>query len=80
MVQITLSKRGNLNIKDFNYFKRAILALKNERCETFYTIVFEISDLPFGVYAVLLKKPYVMQGHHVLARGISKVCHENTIY
>jgi len=55
---VTLSETGNISIKIFNFISNAVIASAKERGETFYSIPFDISVMPAGVYAVLLETPY----------------------
>ncbi|WP_192877626.1 MULTISPECIES: T9SS type A sorting domain-containing protein [Arenibacter] len=55
---IALSERGNISIKIFNFANNAFMASKKDRGEASYSIPFDISGLPSGVYAVLLETPY----------------------
>ncbi|MBU2907076.1 T9SS type A sorting domain-containing protein [Arenibacter algicola] len=58
VANVTLSERGDISIKIFNFANNALMASKKERGELSYTIPFDISGLPSGVYAVLLETPY----------------------
>ncbi len=55
---ITLSERGNINIKIFNFANNALMASKKDRGASTYTLPFNISALPSGVYAVVLETPF----------------------
>ncbi|RTE54650.1 T9SS C-terminal target domain-containing protein [Arenibacter aquaticus] len=55
---IGLSERGNINIKIFNFANNALMSSKKDRGESSYTIPFDLSGLPSGVYAVLLETPF----------------------
>jgi hypothetical protein len=55
---VTLSERGNISIKIFNFVNNALMASEKDRGASSYTIPFDISGLPSGVYAVLLETPY----------------------
>lgn len=58
IADITLSERGNISIKIFNFANNALMASTKARGERSYNIPFNISGLPSGVYAVLLETPY----------------------
>ncbi|TQO39252.1 putative secreted protein (Por secretion system target) [Arenibacter algicola] len=58
IADITLSERGNISIKIFNFTNNALMASEKARGESSYTIPFDISGLPSGVYAVLLETPF----------------------
>ncbi|MEG3656464.1 T9SS type A sorting domain-containing protein [Arenibacter palladensis] len=58
VADITLSERGNISIKIFNFANNALMASEKARGEFSYNIPFDISGLPSGVYAVLLETPY----------------------
>ncbi len=58
VADITLSERGNISIKIFNFANNALMASEKARGERSYNIPFDISGLPSGVYAVLLETPY----------------------
>ena len=55
---ITLSERGNISIKVFNFANNALMASAKERGSTSYSVPFDISGLPAGVYAVVLETPF----------------------
>ncbi|MCM4166754.1 hypothetical protein KCTC52924_01605 [Arenibacter antarcticus] len=55
---ITLSERGNISIKVFNFANNALMATEKERGSASYSIPFDISGLPAGVYAVVLETPF----------------------
>ncbi|GGW50701.1 T9SS type A sorting domain-containing protein [Arenibacter certesii] len=55
---ITLSKRGNISIKVFNFANNALMASAKEGGSTSYSVPFDISGLPAGVYAVVLETPF----------------------
>ena len=58
IADITLSERENISIKIFNFTNNALMASQKARGESSYTIPFDISGLPSGVYAVLLETPF----------------------
>tara|TARA_R100000935_G_scaffold58920_1_gene99948 strand:+ start:20416 stop:26094 length:5679 start_codon:yes stop_codon:yes gene_type:complete len=58
IADITLSERGNISIKIFNFTNNALMASQKARGESSYTIPFDISGLPSGVYAVLMETPF----------------------
>jgi len=55
---IGLSERGNISIKIFNFANNALMSSKKDRGASSYTIPFDLSGLPSGVYAVLLETPF----------------------
>ncbi len=55
---INLTERGDVSIKVFSFANNGMVASKKERGETSYSIPFDISGMPSGVYAVLLETPY----------------------
>ena len=55
---IRITERGNVSVKVFSFANNALIASKKARGETTYSIPFDISGLPAGVYAVLLETPY----------------------
>ncbi|MEO0526812.1 MAG: T9SS type A sorting domain-containing protein, partial [Bacteroidota bacterium] len=55
---VNLTERGNISIKVFNLTSNALRASEKARGETTYSIPFDLSGLPSGVYAVLLETPY----------------------
>lgn len=55
---VSLSERGNISIKVFNFANNALTASERGRNATNYSIPFDISGMPSGVYAVLLETPY----------------------
>ncbi len=55
---INLTERGDISIKIFSFANNALMASQKERGETNYSIPFDISGMPSGVYAVLLETPY----------------------
>lgn len=55
---IELSERGNISIKVFNFANNALMASEKGRGSTSYTIPFDLSGLPAGVYAVVLETPF----------------------
>jgi len=55
---VSLTETGNISIKVFNFSNNAMMASERGRGETSYSIPFDISGMPSGVYAVLLETPY----------------------
>ncbi|VAW14467.1 internalin, putative [hydrothermal vent metagenome] len=55
---VNLTERGNISIKVFNLTSNAMMAFEKDRGKTAYSIPFDLSGLPAGVYAVLLETPY----------------------
>ena len=56
--QINLSDRGNVSVKVFSFSNNMLIASEKQRGESQYSIPFDISNMPSGVYAVLLETPY----------------------
>lgn len=55
---VNLTERGNISIKVFSLANNALMASEKGQGQTAYSIPFDISGLPSGVYAVLLETPY----------------------
>ncbi len=55
---VNLTERGNISIKVFSLTNNAMMASEKDRGKTAYSIPFDLSGLPSGVYAVLLETPY----------------------
>ncbi|WP_282053712.1 T9SS type A sorting domain-containing protein [Maribacter luteus] len=55
---VNLTERGNISIKIFSLANNALMASEKGQGQTAYSIPFDISGLPSGVYAVLLETPY----------------------
>lgn len=55
---INLTERGDVSVKIFNFANNAMMASERGRGEASYSIPFDISGMPSGVYAVLLETPY----------------------
>lgn len=55
---INLTERGDVSVKVFSFSNNSLMASQKERGETSYSIPFDISGMPSGVYAVLLETPY----------------------
>ncbi|CAM4125862.1 T9SS type A sorting domain-containing protein [Zobellia nedashkovskayae] len=55
---VTLTEEGNISIKVFSLANNALMASEKDRGELSYSIPFDLSGLPAGVYAVLLETPY----------------------
>jgi hypothetical protein len=58
VADINLSERGNISIKIFNFANNALMASEKARGESSYSLPFDISGLPSGVYAVVLETPF----------------------
>jgi len=58
VADINLSERGNISIKIFNFANNALMGSEKARGETSYSIPFDISGLPSGVYAVVLETSF----------------------
>ncbi|QWX83314.1 T9SS type A sorting domain-containing protein [Cellulophaga sp. HaHaR_3_176] len=56
--KVTLTEKGNISIKIFSLNNNSLIASENQRGEALYDIPFDISNMPAGVYAVLLETPY----------------------
>ena len=56
--EVNLTERGNISIKVFSFANNALMASEKDRGEMAYSIPFDLSGLPSGVYAVLLETPY----------------------
>ncbi|MDE3743069.1 T9SS type A sorting domain-containing protein [Maribacter polysaccharolyticus] len=56
--EVDLTERGNISIKVFGLANNALMASEKGQGQTAYSIPFDISGLPSGVYAVLLETPY----------------------
>jgi len=55
---VNLTERGDISIKIFSFANNALMASQRERGEVNYSIPFDISGIPSGVYAVLLETSY----------------------
>ena len=55
---VSLTERADISIKVFSFANNALIAVERARSETSYSIPFDLSGLPTGVYAVLLETPY----------------------
>ncbi|MGP1992015.1 T9SS type A sorting domain-containing protein [Zobellia laminariae] len=55
---VTLTEIGDINIRVFSLANNALMASKRDRDAFSYSIPFDLSGLPAGVYAVLLETPY----------------------
>ncbi|MUH38265.1 T9SS C-terminal target domain-containing protein, partial [Zobellia amurskyensis] len=55
---VTLTEIGDINIRVFSLANNALMASKRDRDALSYSIPFDLSGLPAGVYAVLLETPY----------------------
>ncbi|MBD0779521.1 T9SS type A sorting domain-containing protein [Maribacter sp. ANRC-HE7] len=56
--EVKLTERGNISIKVFSLANNALMASEKEQGKTSYSVPFDLSTLPTGVYAVLLETPY----------------------
>ena len=56
--EVNLTERGNISIKVFSLANNALMASQKGQGQTAYSIPFDISGLPSGVYAILLETPY----------------------
>lgn len=56
--KVTLTEKGNISIKIFSLTNNTLIASQNQRGLAIYDIPFNISNMPAGVYAVLLETPY----------------------
>lgn len=65
---INLTERGDISIKIFSFANNALMAFQKERGETSYSIPFDISGMPSGVYAVLLETPFGTSLRKVVVR------------
>jgi len=55
---INLTERGDVSVKVFSFANNALMVSQKERGESNYSIPFDISGMPSGVYAVLLETPF----------------------
>jgi len=55
---VNLTEKGSISIKVFSFANNAMMASKKDRGELSYSIPFDLTGLPVGVYAVLLETPY----------------------
>ncbi|MEP2278222.1 T9SS type A sorting domain-containing protein, partial [Maribacter sp.] len=67
-VDVNLTKEGDVSIKIFNMVTNTLIASERERGKTNYTIPFDISGMPTGVYAVVLETPYGTSLQKVIVR------------
>ena len=56
-VDVALPERGNISVKIFNFANNSMIAIERANGQSEYTIPFDISGLPTGVYAVVLETP-----------------------
>ena len=66
--EVNLTERGNISIKVFSLANNALMASEKGQGQTAYSIPFDISGLPTGVYAVLLETPYGNSLRKVIVR------------
>jgi len=55
---VSLTEREAISLKVFSFANNAIMASEKARGQQEYSIPFDLSGLPSGVYAVLLETPY----------------------
>ena len=55
---VQMNEIGNISIKIFSFANNSQIAVAKERGKSSYTIPFDISNMPAGVYAVLLETPF----------------------
>ena len=65
---INLSERGTVSVKVFSFANNAMITSENDRGETAYSIPFDISGMPAGVYAVLLETSYGTSLRKIIVR------------
>ena len=65
---INLTERGEASIKIFNFANNAQMASERVRGESNYSIPFDISGMPSGVYAVVLETPYGTSLRKIIVR------------
>ena len=65
---VTLPEAGNISIKIFNFSNNTLMATERARGEESYSIPFDISGMPTGVYAVVLETPYGTSLRKVVVR------------
>ncbi len=65
---INLTERGDISIKVFSFANNALMASQKERGEISYSIPFDISGMPSGVYAVLLETSFGTSLRKVIVR------------
>ncbi len=65
---VELSSRGNISIKIFSFANNRLVAEKQERGSENYLIDFDISNMPTGVYAVMLETPFGKQLQKIIVR------------
>ncbi len=65
---VSLSERGNISIKIFNFANNAMMASERGTGDTSYSIPFDLSGMPSGVYAVLLETPYGSSLRKIIVR------------
>ncbi|WP_282048526.1 T9SS type A sorting domain-containing protein [Maribacter aquivivus] len=67
-VDVNLTEEGDISIKVFNMVSNTLIASERERGQTNYSVPFDISGLPTGVYAVVLETPYGTSLQKVIVR------------
>ncbi|MFS4492462.1 T9SS type A sorting domain-containing protein [Maribacter sp. 2308TA10-17] len=65
---VSLTERGNISIKVFNFANNALMASERGTGDSSYSIPFDISGMPTGVYAVLLETPYGTSLQKIIVR------------
>ncbi len=66
--QVELPERGNISIKVFGFANNKLITSETQRGERSYSIEFDISGTPPGVYAVLLETPIGDQLQKIIVR------------
>ncbi len=57
-VDVLLPESGNVSVKVFNFANNSLMASERARGQNEYSIPFDISGMPTGVYAIVLETPY----------------------
>ena len=65
---VTLPEAGNISINIFNFSNNTLMATERARGDENYSIPFDISGMPTGVYAVVLETPYGTSLRKVVVR------------
>ena len=65
---VNLNERGDVSVKVFNFANNSMMASQKARGERSYSIPFDISGMPSGVYAVLLETPYGTSLRKIIVR------------
>ena len=63
---VTLPERSNISIKVFNFANNALMASMQDRGAEHYSVPFDLSGMPSGVYAVLLETSYGNRLHKLI--------------